>query len=167
MSEIPHSEEHAENHATAVSDDFLKKAGGKLIRWPGHAIFTAVGEAFTHLGGAMLSGAAHAKPAFAELFKKAATIPEIGTALAQNPDLFNNMVGVLTGVAGFTGLASTIIGSYVETQGIKHATSGLEKVAFWGAKAGLLATYMFAPAYVPIAAGISAVSGLISMRHRR
>lgn len=159
-----------ENKPTVKSDQFLKKTEGFLSKLPGNAILTFLSESFVHLGYIMTTLAPKAKTLVTETWNHIKSNPDIVGKISNLPadaDVISIGTPIAEGAAIATGIGGVLLGTFFGWQGVKHAPNVLEKVMYLGAKAGVLASYIFAPAYIPLASGISAAVTMLGMRHRK
>lgn len=166
VQEAPKKEVH--NKPTVVSDAWLKETGEHLKKLPGSAILTVFSEGFLRLGSRILSFLPDAKSiatnAWEELRKNPQTVLEV-RKLSPDPEAF--LLPMAQGFTSVTGLGGVLLGTFFGWQGVKHAPNMLEKLAYLGTRVGVVASYLFAPAYIPVATGFAAASTIIGMRYRK
>lgn len=151
-----------EHDTTAASDNWKNKAKRRGATGLGSVVRTVLGESFWHLGASSLAMVPKVPTAvYGEPLTKWAikTVPDFVTS-----NLTEAITGIQLGYVA-TGLGSLALGAGIARVGIKHA-GWFEKAVFWGSKAAVATAYLFNPAWLPVTAGISAVSTLLSMRHR-
>lgn len=164
--------EEVKNKTSAKSDEWAKKAGEGLMKLPGSAILTAFSEGFLHFGSNIISKIPKIRPLVTSAIEQAKQDPEIAGKLAQIPgDLLSKQLelttNVLTAGTVATGIGGVLLGSFFGWQGVKHSSSMLQKMIYWGSRAGVIGSYLFAPAYLPVAGGIAAASTIIGMLQRK
>lgn len=157
-----------ENQPTVRSDAWLQKTGEHMKKLPGSAILTFLSEGFAHWGSSILSQLPNFKTKFADAWVEFMKNPENAAKVAKlSPEVVNQIAPLTEGVVTATGIGGVLLGTFFGWQGVKHAPNVLEKMIYMGSKAALVASYFFAPAYIPLATGISAASTFIGMRHRK
>lgn len=168
--EVPKHE--VKNKSTVISDAWLQETGEHLKKLPGSAILTLFSESFLRLGSRILQLFPDAQSigtaAWEELKKKPETLLEL-KKLSPDPDAFVSpiLLPFTQGITAVTGLGGVLLGTFFGWQGVKHAPNVWEKMIYLGLRIGVAASYLFAPAYVPVATGIAAASTIIGMRHRK
>ncbi|OIO14357.1 hypothetical protein COV53_01595 [Candidatus Gottesmanbacteria bacterium CG11_big_fil_rev_8_21_14_0_20_37_11] len=172
---LKQTEPEVHNETTKVSQNWLKQAKDKVLRWSGHGILTAVSEGFVRVGGAFTYIGAEFLRRKGEFMSIAKTAPDFTNAISALPadqvplvyQALDQAFKTIPLVGVTAGLIGGITGGVIGWQGVKHSNSTLEKFAFWGSKVASLAAYAFAPALAPLTNALSLTSTLFGMRHRK
>jgi len=82
---LKQTEPEVHNETTKVSQNWLKQAKDKVLRWSGHGILTAVSEGFVRVGGAFTYIGAEFLRRKGEFMSIAKTAPDFTNAISALP----------------------------------------------------------------------------------